>query len=544
MRGIPMLFMVLMIALTANAQQETFTRADSLRGSITPGRVWWDVQNYDLHVNVFTGDSTITGYNIITYKILKTDSIMQIDLQPPMEVDSITQDGVKLAYEREGSAIFVRTLAKQTISVVKKIGVYYRGKPKIAINPPWDGGFMWKQDEQKRPWISTACQGLGASAWWPNKDHQSDEPDDMTISITVPPLMTAVSNGRLKKKFDNKDYTTTFVWYVSSPINNYDVALNVGSYVEIKDSYQGEGGNLDLSYWVIDYNKDTATKHFAVVKPMLRCFEYWFGKYPFYQDSYKLVEAPYLGMEHQSAVAYGNKFQMGYSGRDLSASGWGLKWDFIIIHESGHEWFGNNITSKDIADMWIHESFTNYSETLFTECEYGPKAAFEYVIGIRKNIKNDIPIVGPYDVNKEGSGDMYYKGSNMIHTIRQIVNNDNVFRDILRGMNQRFYHQTVTARQITDYFNEMTGMNFDKVFEQYLLHTSIPTLEYHFNGTQLQFRWVTDVIDFNMPVKVTLSDDGYRFIYPGKKWQTTTFTMSDKKQFKVDPNFYINIKER
>lgn len=544
MRGIPMLFMVLMIALTANAQQETFTRADSLRGSITPGRAWWDVQNYDLHVNVFTGDSTITGYNIITYKILKTDSIMQIDLQPPMEVDSITQDGVKLAYEREGSAIFVRTLAKQLATTSKKIGIYYRGKPKIAINPPWDGGFMWKKDEQNRPWISTACQGLGASAWWPNKDHQSDEPDDMTISITVPPLMTAVSNGRLKKQFDNKDYTTTFVWYVSSPINNYDVALNVGSYVEIKDSYQGEGGKLDLSYWVIDYNKDTATKHFEVVKPMLRCFEYWFGKYPFYQDSYKLVEAPYLGMEHQSAVAYGNKFQMGYSGRDLSASGWGLKWDFIIIHESGHEWFGNNITSKDIADMWIHESFTNYSETLFTECEYGPKAAFEYVTGIRKNIKNDIPIVGPYDVNKEGSGDMYYKGSNMIHTIRQIVNNDNVFRDILRGMNQRFYHQTVTARQITDYFNEMTGMNFDKVFEQYLLHTSIPTLEYHFNGTQLQFRWVTDVIDFNMPVKVTLSDDGYRFIYPGKKWQTTTFTMSDKKQFKVDPNFFINIKER
>jgi aminopeptidase N len=544
MRGFPMLFMVLMIALTANAQQETFTRADSLRGSITPGRVWWDVQNYDLHVNVFAGDSTITGYNIITYKILKTDSIMQIDLQPPMEIDSITQDGQKLAFEREGSAIFVRTMAKQLQSTSKKIGIYYRGKPKIAVNPPWDGGFMWKKDNQGRPWISTACQGLGASAWWPNKDHQSDEPDDMTISITVPPLMTAVSNGRLKKQFDNKDYTTTFVWYVSNPINNYDVALNVGSYIQIKDSYQGEGGNLDLSYWVIDYNKDTATKHFAVVKPMLRCFEYWFGKYPFYQDSYKLVEAPYLGMEHQSAVAYGNKFQMGYSGRDLSSTGWGLKWDFIIIHESGHEWFGNNITSKDIADMWIHESFTNYSETLFTECEYGPKAAFEYVTGIRKNIKNDIPIVGPYDVNKEGSGDMYYKGSNMIHTIRQIVNNDNVFRDILRGMNQTFYHQTVTARQITDYFNQMTGMNFDKVFEQYLLHTSIPTLEYHFNGTQLQFRWVTDVIDFNMPVKVTLSDDGYRFIYPGKTWQTTTFTMTDKKQFKVDPNFYINIKER
>lgn len=544
MRGFPMLFVVLIMTLTARAQQQTFTRADTLRGSITPARAWWDVQSYDLHVNVFAGDSTITGYNTITYKILKTDSIMQIDLQPPLEIDSICQDGIKLAYEREGSAIFVRTINKQPKDGIKKIGVYYRGKPKIAVNPPWDGGFMWRKDNEGRPWISTACQGLGASAWWPNKDHQSDEPDDMTISITVPPLMNAVSNGRLKKQFDNLDATTTFVWYVSNPINNYDVALNVGSYVEIKDSYQGEGGNLDLSYWVLDYNKDTATKHFAVVKDMLHCFEYWFGKYPFYQDSYKLIEAPYLGMEHQSGVAYGNKFQMGYSGRDLSGSGWGSKWDFIIIHESGHEWWGNNITSKDIADMWIHESFTNYSETLFTECEYGPKAAFEYVTGIRKNIKNDIPIVGPYEVNKEGSGDMYYKGANMIHTIRQIVNDDDVFRDILRGMNQTFYHQTVTGVQIVDYLNERTGMNFNKVIEQYLLHTSIPTLEYHFNGTQLQFRWVTDVIDFNMPVKVTLNDNGYQFIYPGKTWQSTTFTMSDKKQFKVDPNFFINIKER
>lgn len=544
MRGFPMLFVVLIMTLTARAQQQTFTRADTLRGSITPARAWWDVQSYDLHVNVFAGDSTITGYNTITYKILKTDSIMQIDLQPPLEIDSICQDGIKLAYEREGSAIFVRTINKQPKDGIKKIGVYYRGKPKIAVNPPWDGGFMWRKDNEGRPWISTACQGLGASAWWPNKDHQSDEPDDMTISITVPPLMNAVSNGRLKKQFDNLDATTTFVWYVSNPINNYDVALNVGSYVEIKDSYQGEGGNLDLSYWVLDYNKDTATKHFAVVKDMLHCFEYWFGKYPFYQDSYKLIEAPYLGMEHQSGVAYGNKFQMGYSGRDLSGTGWGSKWDFIIIHESGHEWWGNNITSKDIADMWIHESFTNYSETLFIECEYGPKAAFEYVTGIRKNIKNDIPIVGPYEVNKEGSGDMYYKGANMIHTIRQIVNDDDVFRDILRGMNQTFYHQTVTGMQIVDYLNERTGMNFNKVIEQYLLHTSIPTLEYHFNGTQLQFRWVTDVIDFNMPVKVTLNDNGYQFIYPGKTWQSTTFTMSDKKQFKVDPNFFINIKER
>jgi aminopeptidase N len=538
-----MLFLVLITALSAGAQEQTFTRADTLRGTITPARAWWDVKSYDLHVAVNINDSSLAGFNVITYLVLKTDSVMQIDLQMPLEVDSITQDKKALTYERDGNAFFVHTVAKQLKGKTKKITVFYHGKPRVAINPPWDGGLIWRKDAQGRPWVATACQGLGASVWWPNKDHQSDEPDNMTISITTPPDLVDVSNGRLKKKIMERDGNVTWVWYVSNPINNYDVAMNIGNYVEFKDTYSGEGGKLDLGFWVLDYNLDTARTHFAVVKPMLHCFEYWFGKYPFYKDSYKLVEAPHLGMEHQSAVGYGNKFQMGYKGNDLSGSGWGLKWDFIIVHESGHEWFGNNITTKDIADMWVHESFTNYSETLFTECEYGTQAAFEYITGVRKNIKNDAPIIGAYGVNNEGSGDMYYKGGNMIHTIRQIINNDYVFRDILRGLNKTFWHQTVTTRQVEEYINEKTNMNFNKVFEQYLTHTSIPTLEYHFNGSQLQFRWVTDVENFNMPVKVTLGDEGYRFIYPGKTWQSTNFTLSDIKKFKVDPNFYINVKE-
>jgi aminopeptidase N len=330
---------------------------------------------------------------------------------------------------------------------------------------------------------------------------------------------------------------------VNSPINNYDVALNVGYYTEIKDAYSGEGGKLDISYWALDYNKDKATEHFKVVKPMLKCFEYWFGKYPFYKDSYKLVDAPYLGMEHQSAVAYGNNYQMGYKGTDLSGTGWGLKWDFIVVHESGHEWFGNSITSKDIADMWIHESFTNYSETLFVECQYGRKAANEYVQGIRKNIRNDIPIIGPYGVNEEGSGDMYYKGANMIHMIRQIMENDEAFRDMLRGMNKTFYHQVVTTRQIEEYMSQYVGMNLEKVFDQYLRHTTIPTLEYRFIGQQLQFRWVSDVKDFNMPVKVKLNENGFKLIYPGTLWHTANFTLSNTKDFEVDKNFYIHTKQ-
>ncbi|CAL1518265.1 M1 family metallopeptidase [Chitinophaga sp. MM2321] len=541
MRGIPMLCMALLATLTAGAQQH-FTRADTLRGSITPQRAWWDVISYDLHVAVNPSDSTFSGFNTITYKVLKTDSTMQIDLQVPMVIDSVVQDKKSLEFTRDGNAWFVKMKAPQVKNKSKKITVFYSGKPRRAVNAPWDGGVVWAKDSLNRPWIATACQGLGASIWWPNKDHLSDEPENMTINVTVPAELTDVSNGRLKNKTENGDGTTTYTWYVSSPINNYNVAVNIGHYTEIKDTYSGEGGKLDLDYWVLDYNKDKAKEHFQVVKPMMKCYEYWFGKYPFYKDSYKLVEAPYLGMEHQSAVAYGNKYMMGYNGQDLSGSGWGLKWDFLIIHESGHEWFGNNISSRDEADMWIHESFTNYAETLFTECQYGAKAAKEYVTGIRKKIQNDVPIIAPYGVNAEGSGDRYYKGANMIHNIRQIMNNDEAFRQMLRGMNKTFYHKTVTAQEIERYMSMAAGMDLSKVFDQYLRHTSIPTLEYRINGQQLQYRWVTDVKDFNMPVKVKLSETGFKMIYPGTSWRTANISLRDVKDFEVDNNFYINVR--
>lgn len=541
MRGIAMLCMGLMASLTAGAQH--FSRADTLRGSITPQRAWWDVTTYDLHVKVNPEDSTFSGFNTITYKVLQPDSVLQIDLQIPMVIDSVIQDKKALEFTRDGNAWFIRLKSPQQKDKSKQLTVFYSGKPRRARNAPWDGGVVWARDEKDRPWIATACQGLGASIWWPNKDTQSDEPDDMTISVTVPAELTDVSNGRLKKIKENPDGTRTFIWQVDNPINNYDVAVNVGYYKEIKDSYSGEGGKLDLGYWVLDYNEDKAREHFKVVKPMLKCFEYWFGKYPFYKDSYKLVEAPYLGMEHQSAVAYGNNYRMGYKGNDLSGSGWGLKWDFIIIHESGHEWFGNNITAKDIADMWIHESFTNYSETLFTECQYGRKAADEYLQGLRKIIKNDIPIIAPYGVNAEGSGDMYPKGANMIHNIRQIMENDEAFRSMLRGLNKTFYHQTVTTKQIENYISNAVGMDLSKVFDQYLRDTTIPTLEYRFKGRQLQYRWVSDVKDFNMPIKVKLSDEGYKLIYPGTLWRTSNTTLTDLSKFEVDKNFYVKVRK-
>lgn len=536
-------FVALFISSSLSAQgllqknNEVFTRQDSLRGSITKERAWWDVKYYHLDVKVNPSDSTITGSNTIRYQVLNAYNRMQIDLQNPMKIDKVVQDGKELKYQREGNAFFIELVAPQIKGAVKELKVFYSGQPKVAVNPPWDGGITWKKDHNGNPFIASSCQGLGASVWWPNKDHMYDEVENMLISVNVPGDLTNVSNGRLQSVKKLKDGTRTFNWYVANPINNYGVNINIGDYVSFSEKYAGEKGNLDCSYYVLRDNLAKAKKQFTEVPRMLKALEHWFGPYPFYEDSYKLVEAPYLGMEHQSSVTYGNDFKNGYKGRDLSGTGWGLKFDFIIIHESGHEWFANNITYKDIADMWIHESFTNYSESLFVEYYYGKEAGFDYVKGVRKSIQNDKPIIGHYDVNSEGSGDMYYKGANMLHTLRQIVNNDEKWKAILRGLNSTFYHQTVTTKQIEDYLSTNVGLDLATFFNQYLRDTRIPTLEYYFKDNSLTFRWTNCVANFNMPIKVTLNGTE-KWLKPETNWKRESVT-SENKELKIDTNFYV-----
>ena len=516
---------------------EVFTRQDSLRGSITKERAWWDVKNYHLDIKVNPVDSTITGSNTIGYKVLQEYKLMQIDLQNPMEIYKVIQDGKELKYKREGNAFFIELIAPQRTGTTKELTVFYGGKPKVAINPPWDGGISWEKDSNRKLFIASSCQGLGASVWWPNKDHMYDEVENMRISINAPKNLIAVSNGRLQSVKQMKDGTKTYNWYVSNPINNYGVNINIGDYVSFSEKFKGEKGDLDCTYYVLKDNLAKAKKQFQDVPKMLKAFEYWFGPYPFYEDSYKLVEAPYLGMEHQSSITYGNGFQNGYRGRDLSGTGWGLKFDFIIIHESGHEWFANSITNKDIADMWIHESFTNYSESLFVEYYYGKEAGFEYVRGTRKGINNDKPIIGHYDVNSEGSSDMYPKGGNMLHTLRQIVNNDEKWREILRGLNSTFYHQTVTTKQIEDYLSNATGVNLTAFFNQYLRDTRIPTLEYFFKKGFINFRWTNCVSGFDMPVKVTLNG-AEQVLAPKTEWKNIA-TKTENQKLDVNRNFYV-----
>lgn len=532
-------------AVTSARAQGTpaFTHADTLRGSIGPARVWWDVTFYDLHVRVNPADSSIRGWNGITYQVLAPAHEMQIDLQVPMEADSMLQDGKALTWRRDGNAFFVTLPSLQRTGTRRTVTVYYHGKPITARRPPWDGGFIWQHDSLGNLWVATADQGAGASIWWPTKDTQADEPDSQRIAITVPDPMVDVSNGRLRKTTHNGDGTTTFEWFESEPINNYDVAVNAGTYAHFSDVFNGEAGPLTMDFWPLAYHLDTAKVQFQQAKSMMSCFEHWFGPYPWYADGYKLVEAPHLGMEHQTAIAYGNHYRNGYwTARnmiDFSGMGEGLKWDFIIVHESAHEWWGNNITTKDIADSWVHEGFANYAEGIYSECQDGKEAGARYLIGSRRQIRNDAPIIGPYGVNKDGSSDMYYKGGSMLHMLRQIVDNDVKWRGVLRGLNQTFWHQTVTGRQVEDYIDHQSGINFDKVFEQYLTTTRIPTLEYRVSAGRLSYRWVDVVPGFDMPVKVTLKGSGFSWIHPTESWNTVDIALPSGVEFKVDENFYV-----
>ena len=515
-------------------------RQTSLRGSITPERAWWDLKHYHLSVSLDPKNKSLSGSNVVSFTAIEAGDKLQIDLQEPLKITRVSYENRELQFKREGNVYWITFPNKIEKGAKHKILIEYGGTPVESKNPPWSGGVSWKKDDKDNDFIATACQGIGASIWWPCKDHGYDEPDNgMKISVTVPENLTAVSNGRLKKTESNTEgKTKTFHWEVTQPINNYCVNLNIGNYVNFSEKVMGEAGELDLDYWVLKSDREKAAMQFVEAPRVIKAFEYWFGKYPFYEDSYKLVQVPYLGMEHQSSVTYGNGFKNGYRGRDLSGTGVGMKFDFIIVHESGHEWFGNNISMKDAADMWIHESFTNYSENLFVEYFFTQKEAEDYVIGCRKNVRNDTPIIGTYNQNKSGSGDMYYKGGNMLHTIRHIIDNDIKWRSILRGLNSTFYHKTVTTQQIEDYISKESGIDLSKVFDQYLRTTKIPKLVFHTDGKKVAYRFDNVVDGFSMPIKVLVN--GKLTVLNATESKKTFEAEKDVKSFNVDRNFYID----
>ncbi|HEX6645498.1 MAG TPA: M1 family metallopeptidase, partial [Gemmatimonadales bacterium] len=550
--------LLLPLAAPLAAQDRPYTRADTLRGSFdTPGRKWWDVTFYDLHVAIDPADSTIRGHNTITYgtpgaaagtrrgprvgAAPPPPQELQIDLMEPLVIDSVVQEGKRLTVRREGNAWFAATAQRQGTGEVRTVTVYYHGRPQIAKRPPWEGGFSWKTDSLGRPWIVTTDQGMGASVWWPNKDTQADEPDSQRVAITVPNPLVNVSNGRLRRVTPNPDGTTTWEWFVVNPINNYAIAVAAGNYAHWGETLEGEAGTLTLDFWPLAQNLEAARRQFPQARTTIQCFERWFGPYPFYEDGYKLIEVSNNGMEHQSAVAYGNGYANGYRGRDGSGTGLGMQWDFIIVHETAHEWWGNNLTTADLADMWVHEGFANYSENIYTECLFGKDAGARYVIGTRQLIRNDRPIVpGAYGVNAQGSGDMYPKGGNMLHTIRQLVGDDEKWRGILRGLHREFRHEIVTGRQVQAYIGREAGIDLTKVFEQYLTRTEIPLLEYRNAGASLDYRWTRVVPGFAMPIEISIGGGPNRIIRPTTEWQTLRLERAGA--LAVDPDYYVEAK--
>ncbi|MDT0687064.1 M1 family metallopeptidase [Autumnicola psychrophila] len=537
-----LVFALLIISYGTSAQvlsnkEGKYTEADTLRGSLRKERAY-DALKYHLQVRVVPEDKFISGSNTITFRTIEKLPVMQVDLFENMKVDSIVRKGKKLKYQRKHNAVFVEFSNPLRKGKKDSIQFYYSGNPIVAERAPWDGGFVWTEDEKGNPWIAVAVQGMGASAWYPNKDHQSDEPDEVLSEIEVPTGLTNVSNGRLLGSEELEDGYTRWKWQVSNPINNYNVVLNIGKYAHFHDEYK----DLDLDYYVLEYNLDKAKEQFEQVKPMMECFYEKMGHYPFPEDGFKLVETPYLGMEHQSAVAYGNHYMNGYLGNDLSGTGHGLSWDYIIIHESGHEWYGNSITTKDIADMWVHEGFTSYTEAIFVECEQGKENALEYLEGLRRNINNQSPIIGDYGVNAEGSGDMYAKGANLLNTIRSIYKNDELWWETLRGYTETFKHQTVTTQQVEDFFNEPIATNLQPVFDQYLRETAIPELQLKQEGETISFRWEADVQNFIMPVDVLIDGEEERLV-PTENWQKLAGVKNLNEIEVKTEEFYVDVKK-
>lgn len=536
-----LLFITILLGFQSLFAQETFTRKDSLRGGLQYGKGNYDVLRYDLNIKVNIDEKSISGYNDITFKasVNKTKNI-QIDLFENMVIDSIVFNNQQIAFTREYNAVFLTFPQFLVQKFEKKIRVYYSGKPTIAKRAPWDGGFVFSNDKQGKPWVGVACQGDGASLWFPCKDSQTDEPDNgVSIKVAVPNGLMNVSNGRLIGSEDLKNGYTRWDWEVKNPINNYDITVNIADYAYIHDTHNG----LDLDYYVLKENEEKAKTHFEEVKPMLDCFESKFGKYPFAEDGYKLVETPYLGMEHQSAVAYGNGYQKGYRGTDLSDTGIGLLFDFIIVHESGHEWFGNSITSKDVADMWIHEGFTCYSESVFLECQYSYEKAQTYINGLKRNVLNDKPIMGQFGVANEGSGDMYYKGALMLNTIRHILNDDAKWWKLLLSYSEKFRHRIIDNRMVVAYFERETGLNLKPVFNQYLKYKNIPVLELKVTKKLLEYRWKTDEPNFTMPIDIKIKGKETR-LQPTNEWQKSTFKVKKMKEIEVLTNeFFVDVEK-
>jgi len=533
------------ISFWASAQTaHKFSHSEYLHGQLSSFKTCFDVKQYEITVRVDPEKHFISGNNIISFKVLSNFKKMQLDLFAEIKIDSIIFESNNLNFTHDNNAFFVEFSEKLVKNTNHQLVIYFEGAPRAAKNPPWDGGFVWSKDSDGKPWVGLACEGLGASCWLPCKDHLSDEADSLKMHLIVPDYLTGVSNGKLISSNRLGDGFAQYNWQVLSPINNYNITINIGNYVHLSDKYVSNFNlsqrSLYLDYYVLKQNAQKAALYFHdEVKKMLDCFETRFGTYPFYQDGYKLVETPYWGMEHQSCVSYGN---------DYKKNKWNF--DFIIVHESAHEWFGNSLSCVDPAEMWIHESFTTYAEALYMECHYGYESYVNYLKSQKGNIENKEPMIGPYDVYFHGrkDNDIYYKGSWMLHTLRSVIDNDSTWFALLLELNFRYQKSNVTTASIIHFFNTYSKRNFSPFFKQYLYGKDIPEFDYKIvekEGRQeLHYRWRNTIKGFEMPIKMTISKDLFEFVYPSKSWQVLDLNFSNPDDFKIQSDrFLINVKK-
>ncbi|MGH9588374.1 MAG: M1 family metallopeptidase [Acidobacteriaceae bacterium] len=534
--GITLLLLISFLSLSAQKRPHTappdlVTRVDMLRGAYGPYRANNDLLYYHLDVRVDPDAKTISGKNTIRFKMLKDGSRIQLDLNDALKIDKILLGTIPLKYERDTGAVFVDFPETLRAGRTYSIDFYYSGRP---LTTGRFGGFVFSKDPEGRPWIYTSCEDDGASIWWPNKDQWRDEVQNMDISVEVPNNLVDVSNGRFEGKKDLGDGYTQWNWSVHYPINNYDVALNIGDYVHFGSHY----GALTLDYYVLPEDLEKAKKQFAQVPGMLDAYTHYFGRYPFMKDGYKLIEVPYSGMEHQSAVAYGNGFENGYLGRDWAGIGVSMKFDFIIIHESAHEWFGNAITAADRSDMWIHEGWATYLEGLYVEYHWGKDEGIKYLNGFKSKITNRRPIVGERGVNTNPPEDQYFKGALMLNTLRSVINNDAKWFALIHGFYQHFKYQNIMTGDVIRYFNQQTGMDLTPFFRQYLFHRQIPVLELLFHPEQhtVSYKWQAEEPGFAMPIRAG-DPAHWQTLRPTLEWQTLKTPLT-KDQFKVPTDLY------
>jgi aminopeptidase N len=510
-------------------------RADVLRGEYGRYRANNDLLYYHLDVRVDPQKKRIEGTNTIRFKMLKDDTRIQLDLYANLTVDQILFGATPLKYEREINTVWVDFPQTLKGGRTYTIDFRYSGTPKETGR---FGGFVFRKDQAGNDWIFTACEGEGAAIWWPNKDQWRDEVESMDLSVAIPSDLVDVSNGAFAGKTDLKDGYTRWDWKIHYPINNYDVSLNVGKYVHFGDMR----GDLPLDFYVLPGSLDKAKTQFAQAKPMIEAYEHYFGEYPFKKDGYKLIEVPYSGMEHQSAVTYGNRFANGYLERDWTGVGVSPKFDFIIIHESGHEWFGNAVSAADVSDMWIHEGWTTYLECLYVERLHGRDDALKYTNGYKAKVRNREPIITQRGIHRTPSQDMYFKGALFLHTLRSVVDDDARWFALLHDVFQHFKYQNILTEDLVSFVNARLGTNLTPVFDEYLRQADLPTLEVAFDETDgtMAYRWKAQERGFDMPIKAGRRG-ALETLHPTTDWKLLK-TDIKREDFAVATDlFYVNV---